>query len=149
MATEATAVLRPNSGSGAGLTGIRQFKVPVQTRVQARMSRLALPRSPTVSKRVAAGPANCKHRGPARPKQGAHLDDRQGLLVFGTPLTDEHVAANLAAKRETQQCLLTRIREVPDLRASAFLRHAPGQLPPAQLASRTHNPFRRGPRCRC
>ena len=50
--------------------------------------------------------------------------DRQGFLVLGTPLgTDEYVASTLAARRETQQRLLTRIPDVPDLQAAWLLLH--------------------------
>ena len=50
--------------------------------------------------------------------------DRQGLLVLGTPLgTDEYVASTLAARSETQQRLLTRIPDVPDLQAAWLLLH--------------------------
>ena len=63
-------------------------------------------------------------RASADRRLGSLPRDRQGLLVLGTPLgTDEYVAAVLAAKRETQQRLLSCIPDVPDLQASWLLLH--------------------------
>ena len=79
----------------------------------------------------------------------------EGILVRGTPFgTDEYMASTLAAKRETQQRLLTRIPDVPDLQACWLLLHfcaAPGanyllrNVPPPPALCR---PVRCGSRCR-